>query len=121
MSIITEAISLESITCCKCFAVFALNCRFVREAKESSVGFYCPHCQTWQGWWDSEVERLRKQLSETEMKLRQSKCEILDQQNLREKAERKLKRIGKGVCPCCNRSFIALGRHIKTKHPDFKP
>lgn len=28
-------------------------------------------------------------------------------------------RIGKGVCPCCNRTFVELARHIATKHPDY--
>jgi hypothetical protein len=38
------------------------------------------------------------------------------------KAERKTKRIEKrihaGVCPCCNRTFQNLARHMNTKHPD---
>lgn len=29
-------------------------------------------------------------------------------------------RVGNGVCPCCNRSFTNLQRHMHTKHPDFK-
>jgi chromosome segregation ATPase len=30
------------------------------------------------------------------------------------------KRIGQGVCPCCNRSFPNLARHMAGKHKDFK-
>jgi hypothetical protein len=30
------------------------------------------------------------------------------------------KRVANGVCPCCHRSFVALRRHIETKHPEFK-
>ncbi len=37
-----------------------------------------------------------------------------------EKAERKTKRlmrrVSAGVCPCCNRTFSDLARHMKTKH-----
>jgi hypothetical protein len=29
------------------------------------------------------------------------------------------KRIQSGVCPCCNRTFENLGRHMKSKHPAF--
>jgi hypothetical protein len=29
------------------------------------------------------------------------------------------KRIGNGVCPCCNRSFRDLARHMDTMHPGF--
>ena len=30
------------------------------------------------------------------------------------------KRIHAGVCPCCNRSFPNLQRHMAAKHPDGK-
>jgi hypothetical protein len=29
------------------------------------------------------------------------------------------KRIGKGICPCCNRHFANVERHMATQHPDF--
>lgn len=29
-------------------------------------------------------------------------------------------RVAAGVCPCCNRSFENLHRHMTSKHPDFK-
>lgn len=36
-------------------------------------------------------------------------------------AERLATRANHGVCPCCKRTFSQLARHMKTKHPDFKP
>jgi chemotaxis response regulator CheB len=29
------------------------------------------------------------------------------------------KRVANGVCPCCNRTFKQLARHMKAKHPEF--
>lgn len=29
-------------------------------------------------------------------------------------------RVSNGVCPCCNRTFQNLMRHMHTKHPEFK-
>lgn len=29
------------------------------------------------------------------------------------------KRASAGVCPCCNRTFSQLARHMQTKHPTF--
>lgn len=29
------------------------------------------------------------------------------------------KRVAGGVCPCCNRSFVQLTRHMATKHPGY--
>lgn len=31
------------------------------------------------------------------------------------------KRVKAGVCPCCNRTFKQLRRHMKSQHPDFEP
>lgn len=29
-------------------------------------------------------------------------------------------RVKNGLCPCCNRSFVQLARHMATQHPTFK-
>lgn len=29
------------------------------------------------------------------------------------------KRAANGVCPCCNRTFVDLARHMAGKHPTF--
>ena len=29
------------------------------------------------------------------------------------------RRVGNGVCPCCNRTFKNLADHMTTKHPDY--
>jgi hypothetical protein len=29
------------------------------------------------------------------------------------------KRAAAALCPCCNRSFVQLRRHMKAKHPDY--
>jgi hypothetical protein len=36
-------------------------------------------------------------------------------------ATRLRKRTKAGVCPCCNRTFKQLARHMSTQHPDFEP
>jgi hypothetical protein len=33
---------------------------------------------------------------------------------------KQLERVSNGVCPCCNRSFTDLRKHMKTKHPEYK-
>jgi|GEM_PF-2697621 len=37
------------------------------------------------------------------------------------KARRAERRIHAGVCPHCNRTFVQLARHMKTKHQDAAP
>lgn len=34
-------------------------------------------------------------------------------------ATRMKNRVKHGVCPCCNRTFADLARHMATKHPDI--
>jgi hypothetical protein len=34
-------------------------------------------------------------------------------------ATRLRKRASAGTCPCCNRTFQQLARHMKTQHPEF--
>lgn len=29
------------------------------------------------------------------------------------------KRVGKGVCPCCNRHFVNVQKHMESQHPEF--
>lgn len=36
-------------------------------------------------------------------------------------ATRIAKRAKAGVCPCCNRTFVQLARHMATQHPQFTP
>lgn len=33
--------------------------------------------------------------------------------------KKQLERVSAGVCPCCNRSFSDLRRHMRSKHPEF--
>lgn len=120
---------LEKKTCGKCGGVFALNAEFVNNARDNKGGYTCPYCLTYWSWSESEADRLRKQIEEKSRELTAQKCETLRQQNLkeieiktREAAERKLKRVAKGVCPCCKRTFPNLARHMETKHSEqLKP
>jgi len=125
VSTYTDSVVLESDTCGKCGGVYALNKAFVDNCRRYKGGYNCPYCQTRWSWNESEADRLRKQLETKERELRESKCESLRIQQLREQeqvarktAERKLRRVNKGVCHCCNRSFENLQRHMATKHPE---
>ncbi len=81
---------------------------------------------------DNEAEQLRKQLKraeegrdwQREMRLTAEK----DAAHQRRKAAaargqltKTKKRIAKGICPCCNRSFVNLERHMTGQHPDYAP
>mgnify|MGYP001592000967 CR=1 FL=1 len=95
------------------------------------VPFYCTygHRQFYiEG--ESEADKLRRERDRLTQRLAQKDDEIARQRDLRTAAERsaaamkgqvtKIKnRVGKGVCPCCNRTFENLQRHMHSKHPTF--
>lgn len=122
-TIFTTIITLEKMECPHCAGVFALAANFIKLAKQEARGFYCPYCKSHRGWWESEEERLRKKLDEKARELVSANCEKLklrheldETQRLKSAADRKLRRVNAGLCPCCKRNFTNLARHMKTKH-----
>lgn len=59
---------------------------------------------------DEEISGLRKSWNEAEKRAVTKHRKIISM----------TKRAKAGVCPCCNRTFIALQRHMNAKHPAFK-
>jgi hypothetical protein len=102
----------------------------MRRRREDHQGFYCPngHSNFYSG--DNEAEKLRKQLVRAEAERDRARVRANGEEARRRLAERqraaakgqvtKIKnRIANGVCPCCNRSFENVRRHIETQHPAF--
>lgn len=108
--------------CVNCGMPFLMLDTFRKERMEDHQSFYCPagHSQFYSG--KTEAQKLREQL-EQEQKSHAKELDsvqnmLLDEINTRKKAEKQLKRLHRGVCPCCNRSFENLQRHMKHKHPE---
>ena len=108
---------LHTLTCGACGTPFAMEERLYRKKAEEHAEFYCPngHCRQFCG--KTEAQKLRELLDEQARK-------YASELNLRLAAETELnyikKRISRGVCPCCKRSFSNVHRHIEQKHPNFK-
>lgn len=107
--------------------VFAVAAARLNRLRETGERFYCPS-----GHGNSYGNSLAKKLEETERQLRAEKCETFRQRQAREvveielqrticQKERLRKRVQNGVCPCCNRTFQNLARHMAIKHPEKKP
>ena len=119
---INERVTLVTETCCDCGVVFAMSAEF-REVRMDDHGwFYCPagHSQHYTG--KSEAER---RAEEAERELADARTRLFREQDAHQQTKRDLanvrKRAAAAVCPCCNRSFVQLRRHLATKHPDYKP
>jgi hypothetical protein len=120
--VVELAVALYTIDCGSCGGTYAINRRF-RDMKVEKGGFWhCPYCECSWGYAESENTRLKRELEEE----RKRKDAALSRANVAEqaktKAERKLKRVTKGVCTECNRTFRDLAEHMACKHPeDGKP
>ncbi len=114
------------ITCAskRCGFTFAVPQHWWQHMHDAHKSIYCPKCQSGTYWPnESDEEKLRRQLNSTQDMLATSRREAarLERQRRAEKAAKtRLKnRVAAGVCPCCNRTFANLARHMAGQHPDF--
>ena len=110
--------------CCACGMVFGLPDDYQRVLREHpGQPFYCPagHGQHYTG--KTDAEKLRIQLAAQVDRVR-----FWQEEHARERRShsatkgqltRARRRIGRGVCPNCNRSFPALAEHMRTEHPEL--
>lgn len=109
------------VTVCTCGVLFAMPKKLLDERRYDGANFYCPHGHSLS--FDGDQKRLKRQL-ENERDRAARLSANLDQSEASRRAYKgqatKLKkRASAGVCPCCQRSFKELKRHMETKHPDF--
>jgi hypothetical protein len=123
----TDTVTLETITCGGCAGTFAVAERWLAAKKRDGGGFHCPYCNERRGWWESEADKIRKQLVAERAAHDQTKA-ARDEAERKVSAEakklRKMKRRAScGVCPHCKRSFTStrMQAHIRSKHPQESP
>jgi hypothetical protein len=103
--------------------VFGLSDEQYEVLLESHGSFYCPngHPQHFTG--ESDAEKFRKLSARLQARCDQQDAEIQDTvrrlRSTRGVVTRIKNRVGKGVCPCCNRYFANLHRHMESKHPAY--
>ena len=109
-------------TCVNCGVVFGVT-KFLQDMEiRDKACFYCPNGHG-QSYTTNEADRLRKQLDAAHAELEKvNRAKQIAQDTARmeaeqrHKAEAKLDRISKGVCPKCKRSFVDIARHMQSKH-----
>jgi len=120
------------INCCKCYTPFLVIDSAYRRWSEQGEGFYCPYCGTSQHFTVSKVDALKKEISSMKRQLKSTKDsrdywlsrhdEVERRRVAQKAATTRLKnRVKNGVCPCCNRSFQNLAKHMSVKHPNYSP
>lgn len=126
--------SLVTEECCNCHMLFAMPEDFRKRAKDDpAIFFYCPagHSQ------HSLASEVQRKLREAEQQLANERAALqrqaeelkrvrgerdhhwIERKKLTTRTRNLKTRIKNGVCPCCNRSFENLHRHMTTQHPGF--
>lgn len=117
-----DNINLTTMVCGECGITFAMPETFRKECQELGNSWHCPNGHS-RIYSETDVSKLKRQLAKEESKHDQTSAKLRDTKIKLscEKGQRtKLKnRIAKGVCPCCNRSFQNLKKHMDTKHPEY--
>lgn len=121
----TVSLTLNIIECANCGVAFGITEFYEKRRREDHQGFFCPsgHSNVYYG--ETEAEKLRKEVARLQTEKEHKDAHIRDLEKtstrLRQTNKRICTRVKNGVCPCCNRTFTNLSRHMHTKHPDFKP
>lgn len=85
---------------------------------------YCPMGHGYVPGGEGRAAELERQLQRERAGHDQTKAELKSTERRRRATAGQMtkpkKRVGRGVCPCCNRSFSDLGAHMNQQHPDFQ-
>lgn len=125
---------IEWWCCGKCGVVFGVTEAVMDIRREDHAWWYCPNGHEWHFGGENTEEKLRRELQEERDRLADRLAREVSRHDQtradRDRAEGSLratkgvvtkikKRVAAGVCPCCNRSFQDLARHMKGQHPEW--
>lgn len=120
-------IDMKILCCANCGISFGITTDYENRRRDDHRSFYCPsgHVNVFNGPSTSE-----KRAREAESEAMQAQAKLNEERHLRLVAEKALqkeaskrkrleKRVSAGVCPCCNRTFEDLAKHMSTKHKEY--
>lgn len=113
-------VELTVMECPQCDVTYAMpetiRARCEQHRGEQGYGWYCINGHSLHYPGKTAADKAREEADRAKLEAMEERQKRIDAEN---KARRLEKRVKNGVCPCCHRSFVALQRHMKTKHPEF--
>lgn len=124
---VTMAVVLIVEDCIHCGMQFAVSKNWQDKKRNDHSTFYCPNGHSMAYNVEGPVAKAERLAKKAELDAQARINDARHAQLVAEKerdsairAKRKMeRRISKGVCPCCNRTFEDLHRHMSTKHKDY--
>lgn len=120
MTTYVDGIEFVTVHCCQCDIPFGMTKELQRRRLVDRESFFCPkgHSQHYTG--PSEEKKLKDELARKESMLEAERARALSLKAERDSVarahSRMRSRVMNGVCPCCNRTFQNLLRHMQTEH-----
>ena len=119
----------QHVSCACCGIFYFVPADWLNEKKRTGDDGSCPNGHSW-AYRDTTADILRRERDSLKQQQARLRDRIEEEQRWRQSAERSAaahkgqvtklkKRASAGVCPCCNRSFENLRRHMNAKHPDY--
>ena len=124
---VTTRHKLVEKSCYSCEFPFLAPEWFEKQCLERGREWFCPACGKSTVYMESEVNKLKRELKD-QVSFWQNQYQSEQRRHETTEARRRAaagqitklkKRVSHGVCPCCNRTFQNLQRHMKTQHPEF--
>lgn len=116
------SITLDPVDCPACHCWFGVDAAQIMRLRASKERFYCPAGHP-MSYTESETDKLKRHLKFAERDADNARIQAANERRQKIAAKSALtktkNRIARGVCPCCNRTFVNLQRHVLGQHPDF--
>lgn len=124
---------LIQLQCGSCGVIHAIPTAMYNSARDEGGFWHCPngHSRGWrEGANKTEMAKLRQERDRLAQRIAERDDTIRAERDRVAATERQLyaakgritkikNRVGHGVCPCCNRTFSDLQRHMNSKHADY--
>src|SRR5713101_5543499 len=119
----------DDLTCGECGIRFFVPHNWLKQRRDEGGGYTCPngHGRIFR---ESATDIIRRERDGLKQEMARLVEEAERERRWRHQSERRVSaargqitrlknRAAAGVCPCCNRTFVNLARHMGTKHKGF--
>lgn len=98
--------------------------------RDHKQAVFCPLGHQWVAAGETEADKQRRRAERAEQDKARVEEQLAQACSERDAAERSRARVAgdlkrhkirasNGICPCCNRQFADMARHMKSKHPTY--
>jgi hypothetical protein len=116
----THSATMVVYECVTCGMSYGFTADFDKRRRDDGANFYCPRGHS-QSFGDTTIAKLERQLAAEQKRAANLRDDLQVEAAAHVQTKRKLTRVidraHAGLCPKCNRHFVALERHMATKHP----